>query len=122
MLRKSSRKSRRSDSSFGTKLQYEPLEPRLVMAAEDLIDFTAMPSGALDGKIVYTGAGHGWEYLNGNLTTNRGDVNEIVEPFGNQDQMTYFADYLLRAVPLWRLCDLSVTSLTKLCSTMIPSE
>jgi hypothetical protein len=97
MTRKSSRKSRRSASSFGTKLRYEPLEPRLVMAAEDLIDFTAMPSGALDGKIVYTGAGHGWEYLNGNLTTNRGDVNEIVEPFGNQDQMTYFADYLLRA-------------------------
>jgi hypothetical protein len=98
MLRKSFRKSRRSASSFGTKLKYEPLEPRLVMAAEDLIDFTAMPSGALDGKIVYTGAGHGWEYNTSDvLTTNRGDVNEIVEPFGNQDQMTYFADYLLRA-------------------------
>jgi hypothetical protein len=96
MIRKSSRKTRRSSTS-GKQLNYEVLEPRLAMAAEDLIDFTAIPSGALEGKIVYTGAGHGWEYLNGNLTTNRGDVNEIVEPFGNQDQMTYFADYLLRA-------------------------
>lgn len=97
MSRKSSHQTRRSASAFGKNLRYEVLEPRLVMAAEDLIDFTAIPSGALEGKIVYTGAGHGWEYLNGNLTTNRGDVNEIVEPFGNQDQMTYFADYLLRA-------------------------
>ena len=81
----------------GTKLRYEPLEPRIALSGNDVIDFTPEPSGALDGKIVYTSAGHGWEWGSGGFTTNRPDSNEIVEPFGNQDQMTFFADYLLRA-------------------------
>jgi hypothetical protein len=57
------------------------------------------PVGALTGKIVYTSAGHGWQWnstLN-RFATDRGDNNEIVEDFGNQDQMTYYVDYLLRA-------------------------
>jgi hypothetical protein len=97
----SSNKSRAARSSFCKSnyvksLRYEPLEPRLALAAENLIDFTAMPAGSLTGKIVYTSGGHGWEYLS-SWTTNRGDVNEIAEAFGNQDQMTFYADYMLRA-------------------------
>jgi N-acetylmuramoyl-L-alanine amidase len=59
----------------------------------------ATPAGALTGKIVYTSAGHGWQWNSGlnRYATDRPDYNEIVEDFGNQDQLTYFADYLLRA-------------------------
>ena len=48
---------------------------------------------------MYTSAGHGWQWSDtlNRWATDRGDNNEIVEDFGNQDQMTYFADYLLRA-------------------------
>ncbi len=84
-------------SNYAKSLRYEPLEPRLALAAEALIDFTAMPAGSLTGKIVYTSGGHGWEYLSGGWTTNRADVNEVAEAFGNQDQMTFYADYMLRA-------------------------
>ena len=77
----------------------EPLEPRLPLSGTGLTDFVAEPSGALTGKIVYTSAGHGWQWSDtlGRWATDRGDYNEIVEDFGNQDQLTYFADYLLRA-------------------------
>ncbi len=86
-------------SSYAKRLRYEPLEPRLALAAEDLIDFVAQPSGSLEGKIVYTSGGHGWQWSDtlNRWATDRGDNFEIVEDFGNQDQMTYFADYLLRA-------------------------
>lgn len=59
----------------------------------------ATPVGHLSGKIVYTSAGHGWQWNStlGRYATDRGDNNEIVEDFGNQDQMTIYADYLLRA-------------------------
>jgi len=56
-------------------------------------------TGPLTGKIVYTSGGHGWQYNStlGRFATDRGDNNEIVEDFGNQDQLTFYADYLLRA-------------------------
>ena len=80
-------------------LVYEPLEPRIALAGEGLIDFVAQPTGELDGKIVFTSGGHGWQWSDAlsRWATDRGDFNEIVEDFGNQDQMTFFADYLLRA-------------------------
>ena len=55
--------------------------------------------GALSGKIVYASPGHGWQYNStlARFATDRGDNNEIVEDFGNQDQFTFFADYVLRA-------------------------
>ncbi|MGE3240864.1 MAG: dockerin type I domain-containing protein, partial [Pirellulales bacterium] len=59
----------------------------------------ATPSGALTGKIVYVSSGHGWQWSDtlGRYATDRGDNNEIVEDFGNQDQLTFYADYILRA-------------------------
>lgn len=83
----------------GRLLRAEPLEPRLVLSAPGLVEVGAQPVGPLTGKIVYTSAGHGWQWNNtlNRFATDRGDNNEIVEDFGNQDQLTYYADYLLRA-------------------------
>jgi hypothetical protein len=81
--------------------RFESLEPRIALAAAGLVPIGAQPTGPLTGKIVYTSGGHGIEYeggsTNGGWLTDRPDYNEIVEDFGNQDQLTYFADYLLRA-------------------------
>ena len=54
--------------------------------------------GTLDGKIVYLSGGHGFAW-DGSSTwqTGRGETNEMVEDFGNQDQLQSYADYLLRA-------------------------
>ena len=56
-------------------------------------------SGYLNDKIVYTSAGHGWDWSSGagRYATGRPEYNEIIEDFGNQDQLTYYAEYLLRA-------------------------
>jgi len=81
--------------------RFESLEPRIALAAAGLVPVGAQPIGPLTGKIVYTSGGHGIEYEGGSTNngwlTDRPDYNEIVEDFGNQDQLTYFADYLLRA-------------------------
>lgn len=80
-------------------LAFEPLEPRLPLSAAGLVDVGTQPTGPLSGKIVYTSPGHGWQWSStlGRWATDRGDNNEIVEDFGNQDQMTYYVDYLFRA-------------------------
>src|SRR5829696_8124632 len=78
---------------------FEELEPWLTLAAAGLITTPQTYSGVLTDKIVFTSAGHGWRWSTtlGRYATDRGDNNEIVEDFGNQDQMTFYADYLLRA-------------------------
>ncbi|MBX3729913.1 MAG: hypothetical protein KF858_12060 [Candidatus Sumerlaeia bacterium] len=60
------------------------------------------PQGALSGRIVFIGAGHGWTYDNTNAQSNqwftqRGNSNGVVEDYGNLDQMTTFAQYLWNA-------------------------
>ena len=90
-----------SPRTSGDKLRYETLEPRIALSGEGLTDFVAQPAGALDGKIVFTSGGHGWQWSDAldRWATDRGEFisSEIVEDFGNQDQMTFYADYLLRA-------------------------
>src|SRR6188472_3202924 len=78
---------------------FEELEPRLTLAAAGLITTPQTYGGTLNGKIVFTSGGHGWQWNDtlGRYATDRGDNNEIVEDFGNQEQMTFFADYALRA-------------------------
>jgi Fibronectin type III domain len=79
---------------------FEPLEPRLALSvAPGLVEVGTQPAGDLSGKIVYTSGGHGWQWNSslGRWATDRGDNNEIVEDFGNQEQMTYYVDYLFRA-------------------------
>jgi hypothetical protein len=77
----------------------ESLEPRQLLAAAGLVPVGPAPAGALTGKIVYASGGHGWQWNNslGRWATDRPNVNSMVEDFGNQDQLTLFADYALRA-------------------------
>ncbi|MEX2309021.1 MAG: N-acetylmuramoyl-L-alanine amidase [Pirellulales bacterium] len=77
--------------------RFEPLEPRLTLAAAGLVPVGSQPTGTLSGKIVYTSGGHGWDFLSGGWTTDRPNLNGMIESFGNQDQIAYYADYLLRA-------------------------
>lgn len=76
--------------------------------AQGLVDTPQTYSGTLNGKIVFTSGGHGWKGSGTTYTTDRpeywrtsannpADDGELVEDFGNQDQMTLYADYLLRA-------------------------
>jgi hypothetical protein len=93
-------KKRNRRQSKEIRLGYEPLEPRIALAAAGLIPVGAAPAGELTGKIVYTSGGHGWQWNSGlnRYATDRPEYGpEIVEDFGNQDQMTYYAEYLLRA-------------------------
>ncbi len=63
-------------------------------------------SGALNGKVVFTSGGHGIGWNGSAYATERpdyweanGDTSDgnLVEDFGNQDQLSIYADYLLRA-------------------------
>ena len=79
-------------------LRYEPLEPRLTLAAAGLVDVGAQPEGVLSGKIVYTSGGHGIvANSSGNWGFQRPLLLNMVEDLGNQDQMTVFADYAFNA-------------------------
>jgi hypothetical protein len=53
----------------------------------------------LSGRIVYTSGGHGWTYHNSSdkWYTQRADNNEIVEDYGNLDQMNLFVAYCFNA-------------------------
>ena len=85
----------------GRSLLFESLERRELLAAAGLVDFVAQPDGALSGKIVYTSGGHGLEWNNSlnRWYNGRDEVpgTEVLESFGNQDQMSFYADTLLRA-------------------------
>ncbi|MEN1679303.1 MAG: fibronectin type III domain-containing protein [Planctomycetota bacterium] len=79
----------------GRQLHAEALEPRLVLSAG-----AAQPDGGLDGKIVYLHGGHGYTANNlgsGSWASQRPLLLEMVEDLGNQDQMTFLADYLWNA-------------------------
>ena len=79
-------------------IAFEPLEQRYALAA-GLVDIGSQPAGALTGKVIYTSAGHGWQWSDAanRWATDRGNTASIVEDFGNQDQLTYYVDYLHRA-------------------------
>ncbi|MEO6436857.1 MAG: hypothetical protein ABIP55_14005, partial [Tepidisphaeraceae bacterium] len=55
------------------------------------------PVGGLSGKIAYMNAGHGWTYNGASWATQRPEYQELVEDFQTQDQITYYAQYLLNA-------------------------
>ena len=89
-------------NSAHRKLKIEPLEERAMLSVSGLVEVGQQPSGALSGNIAYIHAGHGWTATNlgnGAWSTQRTETpgTEIVEDFGNQDQMTFLADYLFRA-------------------------
>ncbi|HEX4414419.1 MAG TPA: N-acetylmuramoyl-L-alanine amidase, partial [Lacipirellulaceae bacterium] len=85
---------------------FESLEPRLALTAVGLVTTPQTYSGALSGKVVFTSGGHGIGWTGSAFATERPDYwqsagdtsdGELVEDFGNQDQMSLYADYILRA-------------------------
>src|SRR5262245_12518856 len=81
------------------RLEFEPLEPRLTLAAAGLVPVGAGPAGCLAGKVAYIPAGHGYTLDTAVWIFQRSEVagTEMLEDLGNQDQMTFLADYLFRA-------------------------
>jgi hypothetical protein len=76
------------------------LEDRITPVASGLVAVGSQPTGGLPGKIVYLNAGHGDTADNlgtGAWSFQRGENFEIIEDLGNQDQMTFLADYLFHA-------------------------
>ena len=70
-----------------------------VLLAASIHCANAQSTGALTGRIVFTSAGHGWVFDNSAATwfTQRANNNDVVEDYGNLDQMSLFAEYCLRA-------------------------
>ncbi len=54
------------------------------------------PSGNLSGRVIFTSGGHGW-VKGSNWFLQRGVLNEMVEDYGNLDQMNFFAYYCFNA-------------------------
>ena len=78
----------------------ERLEPRIALSVTlGLVPAGEQPQGPLSGRIVYTSAGHGWQWSStlGRWATDRPNLLSMVEDFGNQDQMTLYAEYLFQA-------------------------
>lgn len=73
--------------------------PCLLTISASLHPLEAQIAGTLTGRIVFTSAGHGWTYDNSAdiWYTQRGDNNEIVEDYGNLDQMNMFVAYCFNA-------------------------
>src|SRR4051812_33854064 len=93
-------------SSLRRRCAFETLEPRLTLAASGLATTPQIYSGALNGKVVFTSGGHGFAWNGTTYVTGRPDYwqnaadtadGNLVEDLGNQDQMSLFADYELRA-------------------------
>lgn len=57
----------------------------------------AQQQGSLTGKIIYMSGGHGWTFSGSSWSTQRGETHEMIEDFGNLDQMNFFAAYCLSA-------------------------
>ncbi len=55
------------------------------------------PAGALSGVIVYCSAGHGWTAGSSYWYLQRGLLLDMVEDYGNIDQLNYFVHYLFNA-------------------------
>ncbi|MEM7576864.1 MAG: N-acetylmuramoyl-L-alanine amidase [Planctomycetota bacterium] len=80
--------------------RFETLEPRHLLSSTPLVPVGTQPEGGLSDKIVYLHAGHGYTANNlgsGAWSTQRGLTTGVVEDLGNQDQMTFLADYLFNA-------------------------
>ncbi len=75
-------------------------EPKF--AAGPALNSRRQPEGALSGRIVYMGAGHGWTYQTDLSRTphwylQRPNTHNMVEDYGNIDQMALFAAYCWNA-------------------------
>lgn len=90
-------RNKRNNKLRGKELHFESLEPRLTLAAAGLVDVGTQPTGSLSGKIVYTSGGHGITWSGSSWGFQRPLLLNMIEDLGNQDQMTFFADYAFNA-------------------------
>lgn len=85
----------------GTPLELPPAGPvpRNLPGQGSLGGGTSQPPGALSGRVIYTSGGHGWTWQNTQLEwyTQRGLTNGMVEDYGNQDALQFFAQYCFNA-------------------------
>jgi len=67
--------------------------------ARVIVSAPGQPAGALSGRIIFTSGGHGWTYSNSSdkWYTQRGDNNDVIEDYGNLDQMNLFVAYCFNA-------------------------
>ncbi len=68
-----------------------------VVMAGAIAPSPGQPNGALYGRIVFTSGGHGWTWSGSTWYTQRGVTWEMLEDYGNLDQMTMFAYYCFNA-------------------------
>jgi hypothetical protein len=66
-------------------------------AAGPIAPAGTQPVGALSGRIVFTSAGHGWDWTGSAWALGRDVLNAMSEDYGNIDQMTMFAFYCFNA-------------------------
>jgi hypothetical protein len=78
-------------------LAIESLESRALLSAAGLVEVGQQPSGALNDKIVYVHGGHGYTATSTGWGYQRPLLLDMVEDLGNQDQMSIFADELMKA-------------------------
>src|SRR5688500_10416615 len=83
--------------SGGTSSSPQLLAGAQANAADVSASTIAPASGALNGKIAYMNAGHGWTYNGSSWATQRPEYQEMVEDFQTQDQITFYAQYMLNA-------------------------
>jgi hypothetical protein len=76
-----------------------PTPSRPQMAAQSAVAAAAIPApvGALAGKVAYMNGGHGWTWGGTSWATQRPEYQNMVEDFGTQDQITFYANYLINA-------------------------
>ncbi|QDT68620.1 AmiA-like protein [Planctomycetes bacterium MalM25] len=86
--------SERAKAARRRVLAAEPLESRQMLDGAGLVDVGAQPDGGLSDKIVYVHGGHGITETNSGWGYQRPLLLDMVEDLGNQDQMTFLANYL----------------------------
>ena len=90
--------NKRRNAKQASPLRFEALETRLALSAAGLVDVGTQPDGGLADKIVYLHGGHGYTAnSSGSWGTQRPNLLGMTEDTGNQDQITYMAEYLFNA-------------------------
>ncbi|MBN1476041.1 fibronectin type III domain-containing protein [Candidatus Sumerlaeota bacterium] len=76
----------------------EPAPPAVRSAARNAVSPNSQPQGGLSGRVVYFSGGHGWTWSTvGEWYTQRPLLYDMVEDYGNLDQINVFARYCFNA-------------------------
>jgi hypothetical protein len=67
------------------------------MQVESIAEPGHQPSGALSGVVIFTSAGHGWTSGSTSWVLQRPLLHNLIEDYGNLDQLNYFVQYCFNA-------------------------